>query len=77
MTTYYIAGGVLAVWAVVVAFLGIKFDRFPGGKGGERVLVGVSIVLVAITVGSAIILAAAEEQAAGEGTGEVEGGSGA
>jgi len=74
MTIYYILGGVLAVWAVVVAFLGIKFDRFPGGKGGERVLVGVSILLVVATVGSAIIFAAAEEQEAGEQTGEVEGG---
>lgn len=73
MTLYYIIGGALAVWAVVVAFLGIKFDRFPGGKGGERALVGVSIVLVAATVGSAIILSAAEEKEPGEESGEVEG----
>jgi len=74
MTIYYILGGVLAGWAVIVAFLGIKFDRFPGGKGGERVLVAISIVLVVATVGSAILLSAAEEQEAGEQTGEVEGG---
>lgn len=59
MTLYYVIGGALAVWAVVVAFLGIKFDRFPGGKGGERVLVAVSILLVVGTVGSVIILSAA------------------
>lgn len=74
MTIYYILGGVLALWAVIVAFLGIRFDRFPGGKGGERVLVAVSIVLVVATVGSAILLSAAEEQEAGEQAGEVEGG---
>ena len=74
MTIYYILGGVLALWAVIVAFLGIKFEHFPGGKGGERVLVAVSVLLVGATVGSAILLSAAEEQEAGEQTGEVEGG---
>ena len=72
MTLYYILGCALAIWAVVVAFLGIKFDRFPGGKGGERVLAGVSIILVVVTVGSAILLRAAEEQEPGGQTGEVE-----
>jgi NADH:ubiquinone oxidoreductase subunit 6 (subunit J) len=75
MTLYYIIGAVLAVWAVVVAFLGIKFDRFPGGKGGERLLAGISIILVAATVTSAIVLSAAHEQEPGEKTGEVEGGT--
>lgn len=73
MTLYYILGGALALWAVVVAFLGIRFDRFPGGKGGERVLVTVSILLVVATVGSAIILGAAKEAEPGEDSGEVEG----
>lgn len=72
MTLYYIIGAALAVWAVVVAFLGIKFDSFPGGKGGERLLVGISICLVVATVGSAIILSAAEEQEPGEEAGAVE-----
>lgn len=75
MTLYYIIGGALAVWAVVVAFLGIKFDRFPSGKGGERLLVGVSILLVAATVGSAVVLSAVEEAEHGEESGEVEGGA--
>jgi len=75
VTLYYIIGGVLAAWAVVVAFLGIKYDRFPGGKGGERLLVGVSVLLVAGTIGSAIVLAAVEEAEHGEESGEVEGGT--
>ena len=73
MTPYYIIGGALAAWAVLVAFLGIRFDRFPGGKGGERALIGVSIVLVVATVGSAILLGAAEAQHKGEAPGEVQG----
>jgi hypothetical protein len=72
VTLYYILGGALAIWAVIVAFLGIKFDRFPGGKGGERVLAAVSICLVVATVGSAILLSAAEEEEPGAESGEVE-----
>ena len=61
MTLYYILGIALAAWAVVVAALGIKFDRFPGGRGGERVVIAISALLVAGTIGSAIILSGAED----------------
>jgi hypothetical protein len=76
MTLYYILGGALAVWAVVVAGLGIKFGRFPGGAGGERILIALSVLLVGATVGSAIVLSAIEEAEHGEESGEVEGGTG-
>jgi len=61
VTLYYILGIALAAWAVVVAALGIKFDRFPGGRGGERVVIAISVLLVAGTIGSAVILGAAED----------------
>jgi hypothetical protein len=76
MTLYFIIGSALAVWAVVIAGLGIKFDRFPGGRGGERVLIALSLALVAATIGSAIVLSAIEEAEHGEEPGEVEGGAG-
>ena len=77
MTLYFILGGALAAWAVIVAFVGIKFDRFPGGRGGERIVIALSALLVRATVGSAILLSAIEEAEHGEEPGEVEGGSGA
>jgi hypothetical protein len=61
VTPYYVLGIALAAWAVIVAAFGIKFDRFPGGRGGERIVIGLTVLLVAGTVGSAIVLSAAEE----------------
>ena len=34
-TAFYIAGAVLAVWAVVVSGLGITSHNFPGNKAGR------------------------------------------
>src|SRR3954453_22810613 len=34
-TAFYIAGGLLAGWAVLVSALGIASTSFPGGKGGR------------------------------------------
>jgi hypothetical protein len=61
VTLYYVLGIALAAWAVIVAALGIKIDRFPGGRGGERVVILVSLLLVTGTIGSAIVLSAAED----------------
>ena len=61
MTPYYILGLALAGWAVIVALLGIRFDRFPGGRGGERIVIAISLLLVIGTISSAIVLSAAED----------------
>jgi hypothetical protein len=58
---YYIFGIALAAWAVVVAALGIKFGSFPGGRGGERLVIALTALLVAGTLGSAIFLSGHEE----------------
>ena len=51
---FYIAGGVLAVYAVLLAALGITRPSFPGGRGGQRVVIGVSFVLVVVTIAMSI-----------------------
>jgi plastocyanin len=58
---FYIAGALLAVWAVVLAFLGLSRASFPGGRTGERAVVGVSVVLAAAAVGTAIGTASTEK----------------
>ena len=55
---FYIAGGVLALWAVVLAAVGLNRPAFPGGERGARMVMGVSFVLVAITIAMAIITSA-------------------
>jgi plastocyanin len=54
---FYIAGSVLAAWAVVVALLGITRAGFPGSTGGARMVMGLSALLVAVTVATAILTA--------------------
>jgi len=52
MNAFVVAGGILAVWAVLVALLGMR--GFPRNRGGERIAIAVSVVLFAGAVGSAI-----------------------
>ncbi|MHB8691719.1 MAG: hypothetical protein ACYDHH_10770 [Solirubrobacteraceae bacterium] len=51
---FYIAGGVLAVWAVVLAALGLSRPAFPGNGGGARAVMAISFVLMAVTIAMAV-----------------------
>ena len=53
-TAFYISGGLLAVWAVVVSVFGITRPDFPHNITGSRGVMGVSALLVASTVGLAV-----------------------
>jgi hypothetical protein len=52
---WYIAGGVLAVYAVILAAIGLRRPDFPYSKQGQRGVMLVSVVLVVIAIGSAIL----------------------
>ena len=51
---FYIAGGVLAVWAVVLAGLGLSRPEFPGNAGGARAVMGISFVLMVVAMAMAV-----------------------
>jgi hypothetical protein len=51
---FYIAGGVLAGWAVVLAGLGLTRPTFPGGSGGARAVMGISAVLAVVAMAMAV-----------------------
>lgn len=51
---FYIAGGVLVAWAVLVAAWGITHADFPGALGRARLVMLTTIVLVAATMTSAV-----------------------
>ena len=51
---WYVGGGVLALWAVVLGFLGLRNPTFPGGVGGERGVIGISFVLAVVAMGCAV-----------------------
>jgi plastocyanin len=63
---FYIAGGVLALWAVVVSVvLGLRKPRFPGGLPGERIVITISIALVVAAVSTAVLTSGTPEVTAG------------
>ncbi len=46
---FYIVGGILAVSAVVVSFIGLKAEKFPGKMGPVVVLVFLALIGTAVT----------------------------
>jgi hypothetical protein len=52
---FYIAGGVLAIWAVVLAGIGLTQPAFPGGERGARGVMTISLVLVVIAIAAGIL----------------------
>ena len=52
---FYILGGVLALWAVILAGIGLSRPSFPGGPGGERGVIGMTFVIVVLAIGAAIV----------------------
>ena len=61
MEGFYIAGGTLAAWALIVTTIGVTREDFPRTPGATRLVGAISIVLVATAIGLAIYLSANEE----------------
>jgi hypothetical protein len=56
MNPFWIGGGALFVWALILAFLlGLRSEGFPRDDGQMRAVIGISIVLTLIAVSTAII----------------------
>lgn len=58
---FYLAGGLLAGWAVVLAATGLTHPNFPGSEGRARLVMLTTAVLVGATVAAAVATAGAEE----------------
>ncbi len=56
-TAFYLCGGLLAGWAVVLGLLGLRSAEFPGGTRGERGVITISVVLVVATMVAAVATA--------------------
>jgi len=54
---WYIAGGVLAVWAVVLSAIGLRSPDVPGSEGGARVVMLISFVLMVVAMTAAVATA--------------------
>jgi uncharacterized cupredoxin-like copper-binding protein len=66
-TAYYIAGGLLVAWALIVSVLfGLRKPDFPGSLGGQRVVMAISAVLVIAAASTAVITSGGAEKAGAE-----------
>lgn len=65
---FYITGGLLVAWAVLLVAWGISHADFPGSAGRARLVMLASFVLVAVTMTAAVVTGGeeAEEPAVGE-----------
>ena len=65
MNAFHVVGGLLAIWAVVVSYLGITREGFPNTDLAERVVSIVSVVLVIGAIGTAVYTGANEREEEG------------
>ena len=56
-TAFYIFGGVLAVWAVVLSGIGMSQATFPATTGAKRGVIALTALLVAAAMATAVITA--------------------
>jgi plastocyanin len=64
---FYLAGGLLAGWAVLLSVTGLRHPDFPESSGRARLVMLTSAVLVAATLAAAVLTAG--EEPAGEAAG--------
>ena len=55
-TAYYVAGSVLAAFAVLISAIGIRrHETFPPSRGVARAVIALAALLVAATMATAVI----------------------
>jgi hypothetical protein len=65
MNAFHVLGSVAAIWAVLVAAIGIRKEDFPGGA--EKLVAAISVLVVIGAISSAVITSANEEDEHGGG----------
>lgn len=53
-TAFYVAGGALAAWAVILSAVGLSRPEFPGSDGVARGVMAISTVLVIAAAAAAV-----------------------
>jgi plastocyanin len=62
---FYVVGGLLACWAVLLAGWGISHEEFPGSQRKGQLVMLASFILVVATMASAVLTAGEAEEGAG------------
>jgi hypothetical protein len=54
-TAFYLAGGALAAWAVILSAVGLSRPEFPGSVAATRGVMAISAVLVIAAMAAAVV----------------------
>jgi Mn2+/Fe2+ NRAMP family transporter len=68
VNAFHVIGAITALWAVCLAFLGLRNENFPGRV--EKIVGAVSVLLVISAISAAIISSANEKDEHGGGAEE-------
>lgn len=60
LNLFEVVGPILAIWALLVSFLGITRENFPGNA--EKLVGAISVILVAAAIGSAVYVGIHEKK---------------
>jgi hypothetical protein len=55
---FYVAGGILVIWALGLATVGLTRPAFPYNARGARGVMAVSVVLMALAMAMAVVTSA-------------------
>jgi plastocyanin len=66
---FYVAGGLLAGWAVLLGLTGLRYPDFPGTAGRARLVMLTTGLLVAATLTAAVVTAGEEGEVKGPSSG--------
>jgi hypothetical protein len=58
---WYVFGPILVGWVVVLVFLGLSRENFPGSPTAERIAGAISVILVLLAIAAAVYQGATEE----------------
>jgi hypothetical protein len=56
-TAFYICGGLLAAWAVVLSLIGMSSQTFPATVAAKRGVIALTLVFVVAAMATAVITA--------------------
>jgi hypothetical protein len=56
-TAFYICGGLLAAWAVVLSLIGMSSQTFPATVGAKRGVIALTLLFVVAAMATAVITA--------------------
>jgi hypothetical protein len=62
VNAFHFCGIAFAAWALIVSFLGITRENFPGSPGAARAVGAISILLAVAAIGTGIYTSATEEE---------------